>query len=296
MNILDLINKFSTQEKCIKHLEKARWGDKVKCVYCSSENINPLPKELRHHCNGCRKSFSVTVGTIFHRTHIELQKWFLVMSLMLNARKGLSSYQIARDLGMRRPTVWSMMHRIRKAMASNQGELLSGIVEMDETYIGGKPRPKNNKDDDDFTPPKRGRGTDKECVVGMIERGGKVKTKHHSKKEGNRLDFKSLHNILFKNISPESTTLMTDDFKGYKPFRKVMSHLSVNHSKKQWVNGVAHTNTIESFWAIVKRGIKGQFHFVSPKYLPMYLNEFCFRFNNKENEFMFDKLLMNAVR
>jgi len=296
MNILDLINKFSTQEKCIKHLEKARWGDKVKCVYCGSENVNSLPKELRHHCNGCRKSFSVTVGTIFHRTHIELQKWFLVMSLMLNARKGLSAYQIARDLGMRRPTVWSMMHRIRKAMASDQGELLSGIVEMDETYIGGKPRPKNNKDDDDYTPPKRGRGTDKECVIGMIERGGKVKTKHHSKKEGNRLDFKSLHNILFKNISPESTTLMTDDFKGYKPFRKVISHLSVNHSKKQWVNGVAHTNTIESFWAIVKRGIKGQFHFVSPKYLSRYLDEFSFRFNNKESEFMFDKLLINAVR
>ncbi|MDA9818053.1 IS1595 family transposase [Flavobacteriaceae bacterium] len=296
MNILDLINKFSTQEKCIKHLEKARWGDKVKCVYCGSDNTNSLPKELRHHCNGCRKSFSVTVGTIFHRTHIELQKWFLVMSLMLNARKGLSAYQIARDLGMRRPTVWSMMHRIRKAMASDQGELLSGIVEMDETYIGGKPRPKNNKDDDDYTPPKRGRGTDKECVIGMIERGGKVKTKHHSKKEGNRLDFKSLHSILFKNISPESTTLMTDDFKGYKPFKKVISHLSVNHSKKQWVSGLAHTNTIESFWAIVKRGIKGQFHFVSPKYLSMYLDEFCWRFNNKESEFMFDKLLINAVR
>jgi len=198
---------------------------------------------------------------------------------------------------MRRPTVWSMMHRIRKAMASDQGELLSGIVEMDETYIGGKPRPKNNKDDDnDFQPPKRGRGTDKECVVGMIERGGKVKTKHHSKKEGNKLDFKSLHSILLKNISPESTTLMTDDFKGYKPFKKVISHLSVNHSKKQWVNGVAHTNTIESFWAIVKRGIKGQFHFVSPKYLSNYLDEFSFRFNNKENEFMFDKLLINAVR
>ena len=108
MNILDLINKFSTQEKCIKHLERIRWGDKVRCVYCGSENTNSLPKELRHHCNGCRKSFSVTVGTIFHRTHIELQKWLLVISLMLNVRKGLSAYQIARDLGMRRPTVWSM--------------------------------------------------------------------------------------------------------------------------------------------------------------------------------------------
>lgn len=297
MNILELIKKFPTQEACIKHLEQVRWGDKVKCVYCGSENTNKLEKEMRHHCNGCRKSFSVTVGTIFHHTHIELQKWFLVMSLMLNAKKGLSAYQIARDLGMRRPTVWSMMHRIRKAMASDQSELLSGIVEMDETYIGGKPRPKNNKDDDnDFQPPKRGRGTDKECVIGMIERGGKVKTQHHSKKDGKKLSFKSLRDILFRNIEPQATTLMTDDFRGYKPFRRVISHYSVNHSKKQWANGLAHTNSIESFWAIFKRGIKGQFHFVSPKYLSRYLDEFSFRFNNKENEFMFDKLLINAVR
>jgi transposase-like protein len=128
MNILDLINKFSTQENCIKHLESVRWSDKVKCVYCGSENTNSLPKELRHHCNGCRKSFSVTVGTIFHRTHIDLQKWFLVMSLMLNARKRLSAYQIARDLGMRRPTVWSMMHRIRKALTSDQSDLLRVLL------------------------------------------------------------------------------------------------------------------------------------------------------------------------
>ena len=175
MNILDLMKKFATQEDCINHLENVRWGDKVQCVYCESDNTNSLPKELRHHCNGCRKSFSVTVGTIFHHTHIELQKWFLVMSLMLNARKGASSCQIARDLGMRQPTVWSMMRRIRKAMQSDQSELLSGIVEMDETYIGGKPRKKNKKDDDDKGNP-RGRGTKKECVVGMIERDGKVKT------------------------------------------------------------------------------------------------------------------------
>ena len=133
MNILELINKFPTQEACITHLENVRWGDKPKCVYCGSENTNPLKAELRHHCNGCRKSFSVIVGTIFHHTHIDLQKWFLVMSLMLNARKGASSCQIARDLGMRQPTVWSMMLRIRKAMKGSQAELLNGIVEMDVT-------------------------------------------------------------------------------------------------------------------------------------------------------------------
>jgi len=298
MNILELVNKFPTQESCIKHLEQVRWDDKPKCVYCGSENTNPLVAEIRHHCNGCRKSFSVTVGTIFHNSHVELQKWFLVMSLMLNARKGLSAYQISRDLGMRRPTVWSMMHRIRNAMATNQAELLSGVVEMDETYIGGKPRRRNkDKDDNDnFPTSKRGRGTDKECVIGMIERGGKVRTEHHSKKDNKKLNFKSLRDIVMKNVDMFSTTLMTDDFKGYKPFKGIIPHHTVNHSRKEYVNGIAHTNTIESFWAIFKRGIKGQFHFVSQKYLSMYLDEFCWRFNNKENEFMFDKLLINAAR
>jgi hypothetical protein len=130
----------------------------------------------------------------------------------------------------------------------------------------------------------------------MIERGGKVKTQHHSKKDGKKLNFKSLRDILFKNIEPKETTLMTDDFRGYKPFKKVISHLSVNHSKKQWANGLAHTNSIESFWAIFKRGIKGQFHFVSPKYLENYLNEFSFRFNNRGDVSIFDTLLTRSVK
>ena len=144
MNIIELTQKFSTQKKCVKYLEKARWGDKPKCVYCSSENTNKLVAESRHHCNGCRKSFSVTVGTIFHDSKIPLQKWFLIMALMLNAKKGVSACQVARDLEMRRPTVWSIMHRIRKAMndddndSNGDGGFLRGIIEVDETFIGGK--------------------------------------------------------------------------------------------------------------------------------------------------------------
>ena len=292
MNILELINKFPTQEACITHLENVRWGDKPKCVYCGSENTNPLKAELRHHCNGCRKSFSVIVGTIFHHTHIDLQKWFLVMSLMLNARKGASSCQIARDLGMRQPTVWSMMLRIRKAMKGSQAELLNGIVEMDETYIGGKPRKRNNDKDDDGNLPtiKRGRGTKKECVVGMIERGGKVKTIIQK-----RLKFVDLRGIVKNNVDVLNSVLMTDDFKGYKPMKGLMPHYTVNHSAKQYVNGITHTNTIESFWAIVKRGMMGQFHWVSKKYLEKYMDEFCWRFNNKENPAMFSNLISNCV-
>ena len=170
MNIIQIFKSFPTQKSCIKHLEKARWGKIPKCPYCGGENTYPMPKELRHHCNTCRKSFSVTVGTIFHHTHLPLQKWFLAIGLILNAKKGISSRQLARDLELPVKTAWSVSMRIRKAM-TDDGTLLKGVVEMDETYIGGKPR----KGDNDDKPHKRGRGTDKTPVVGMIERGGDVK-------------------------------------------------------------------------------------------------------------------------
>lgn len=289
MNIIKIFKKFPTQESCIEYLEQKRWGDTPICPYCESTNTYKAKDRLRHHCNSCRKSFSVTIKTIFHDTRLPLQKWFLALCLVLNARKGISSCQLARDIEVRQPTAWSMMRRIRNAMKDN-GELLTGIVEMDETYIGGKPRKKNKSDDDDFTPPKRGRGTDKECVVGMIERDGKVKTTVQK-----RLRFTDLKKIVDNNIDVLKSTLLTDDFKGYKPFKKVMPHYSVNHSKGEYSRNGINTNSIESFWAIVKRGMFGQFHWVSKGYLNTYLNEFCWRFNNKDNENNFDDLVDNML-
>ena len=294
MNILELIDKFSTQEECIKHLQNIRWGNKIKCVYCSSNKVckHKEKNKERLQCWSCKKSFSVTVDTIFHHTHIKLQKWFLVMSLMLNAKKGISSRQIARDLGIRQPTVWSVMNRIRKAMKGNQAELLSGIVEMDETYVGGKPRKTKKKDDDDNNKGNpRGRATKKECVVGMIERGGKVKAQNVDK---HQLKAKDLQELVRKNIKTSNSVLMTDEYKGYYGMSNFISHLSINHSKAYAI-GEIHTNSIESFWAIVKRGMIGQFHKVSKKYLNRYLDEFCWRFNNRNNQENFDDLLTNCV-
>lgn len=210
MNIIQVFKKFPTQESCVEHLEKARWGKTPVCPYCGSTNTNSLESELRHHCNGCRKSFSVTVGTIFHHTHIGLQYWFLLIGLMLNAKKGLSACQAARDLEMRRPTVWSMMHRIRKAMVDS-GELLSGIIEMDETYIGGKPRKGNDRDDDIDGGNKstRGRGTKKTPVVGAVERGGNVKAKSTSKYELKAADLQSL---VRDNVDLANSMLLTDEY------------------------------------------------------------------------------------
>jgi len=281
MNIIQIFKQFPTQKSCIKHLEKLRWGKIPVCVYCGSTNTNPLNQEgrFRHYCNGCCKAFNVTVGTIFHGTHVPLQKWFLLISLMQNAKKGLSACQAARDIEMNRPTVWSMMHRIRRAM-NNDNSLLSGIIEMDETYVGGKPRKENKKDDDDEnnTGNPRGRGTKKTAVVGMVERGGNVKAQSVAKNELNFLDFLK---IIRKNINVAESLLVTDEYKAYNRMNKVIQHYSVNHSK-EYVKGDIHTNTIESFWAILKRGITGQFHWVSKKHLNAYIDEFCYRYNVRE--------------
>lgn len=288
MSIVSTLKKFPNQEACIAYLEQARWNGKPICPYCASENTNHLVSQLRHHCNGCRKSFSATVGTIFHDTRLPLQKWFLAIDLILNAKKGLSSCQLARDLDVRQATTWSMGHRIRKAMKQDTG-LLSGIVEMDETYVGGKPRKeakkKDDNDDDKGNP--RGRGTKKECVVGMIERNGRVKAKNVEK---TALKAKDIRELVRANVDMNNTTLITDEYRGYATMRRIISHLQINH-QKEYANGMIHTNSIESFWAILKRGIIGQFHKVSKEYLNAYIDEFCYRFNGRKNPDLFDDLV-----
>jgi transposase-like protein len=289
MSIVSTLKKFPNQEACISYLEQVRWNGKPICPYCGSNNTNHLVSQLRHHCNGCRKSFSATVGTIFHDTRLPLQKWFLAIDLILNAKKGLSSCQLARDLDVRQATAWSMGHRIRKAMKQDTG-LLSGIVEMDETYVGGKPRKEAKKDDDDKGNP-RGRATKKECVVGMIERNGKVKASNVNK---GSLKAKDLKELVRANIDTSNTTLITDEYRGYMTMRRIISHLQINHSQAYAV-GAIHTNSIESFWAILKRGIIGQYHKVSKQYLNAYIDEFCWRFNERKNKSAFDLLVGRMV-
>ncbi len=302
MNVLEVIKQFPNQEACISYLEQKRWNGKPICPYCQSENTNKTynkeTERYRHYCNGCCKSFSATIGTIFHDSRLPLQKWFLAIALILNAKKGISSRQMARDLDLPVKTAWSINHRIRKAMKQDDG-LLSGIVEMDETYIGGKPRKEAKKKDnnDDFTNGgsggnPRGRATKKECVVGMIERGGKVKAKNVEKRN---LKAKDLKELVRAGVDVSSATLITDEYRGYMTMRRIINHLQINHSEA-YANGVIHTNTIESFWAILKRGIVGQFHKVSKKYLNTYIDEFCWRFNNRKNENIFDDLVGNMLK
>ncbi|HUJ17227.1 MAG TPA: IS1595 family transposase [Nitrospirota bacterium] len=289
MNIIEVYRKFPTPESCLKHLEKARWNSTPVCPYCASTRTTAMPKELRHHCNNCKTSFSVTVGTIFQKTKVDLQKWFLAISIILNAKKGLSSRQLARDLEVNRNTAWYMAMRIRKAMTQFQDQtLLQGIVEMDETYIGGKPRKGNN---DDGAPNKRGRGTKKIPVVGMAERGGKVRASVSKKHD---LNATKLSALVRRNVNVTNTILMTDEYKGYLRMSSFIDHRTINH--QQWyVDGDIHTNTIESFWALLKRGIVGQYHKVSLHHLPKYIDEFCYRYNNRKNENVFDMTLNRAL-
>ncbi|HXS06386.1 MAG TPA: IS1595 family transposase [Rhizomicrobium sp.] len=279
MNILELFKTFKTQEQAVEHLEKVRWKGVPVCPYCAStkicRHVSGDRAAQRWQCQDCTRAFAVTVGTIFHGTHIPLKNWFMVLALMLNAKKSASAYQIARDLGMRRPTVWSMMHRVRFVMAgdADQSALLHGIVEADETYVGGKPRKGNKRWDGKA---KTGRGTSKAAVMGAVERGGRVVAKPAP---GGKLKFASLTKFILKTVSREGSLLVTDEFSGYKPLKSMgYQHATINHSV-QYADGSIYTNTIESFWALVKRAWYGSHHHYSRKYMHLYIAEACFKYN-----------------
>lgn len=288
MNILDLFQTFQTQEQAVEYLEQTRWKGKPVCPYCKSETVyrhtSADRSGQRWQCGSCSRAFAATVGTIFHSTHVPLRNWFLVLALMLNAKKSASACQIARDLGMRRATVWSMMHRIRIAMDTDtqQSALLYGIVEVDETYVGGKPRKGNRRDDD--TPNKRGRGTKKTPVVGLMERGGRVVAKVAQAKE---LSAKGLARFVSKFVDLDASLLMTDEYKGYKRMNSIVKHATINHSIA-YSEGVVHTNSIEGFWALVKRAWYGQHHHYSKKYMQLYISEACFKHNTRKLKDSFD--------
>jgi transposase-like protein len=289
VNIVAIYKKFPTEADCIRHLENVRWRGTPVCPYCKSDRTTPMPAESRHHCNSCNTTFSVTVDTIFHHTHLDLQKWFLAISLLLNAKKGLSARQLARDIEVNKNTAWYMGMRIRNAMFE-QPELMRGIVEMDECYIGGKPRKGNGPGPKGGTH-KRGRGTSKIPVVGMVERGGKVIAKPISKE---KLDSKSLAKLVRGSVDISDAVLITDEYSGYIRVKGFMPHAVINH-QMCYADGEIHTNTIEGFWGLLKRGIIGQYHRVTLRHLHQYINEFCYRYNYRENPAIFEQTLARAV-
>ena len=297
MNISELSKKYNTQNKCIAHLEKVRWEGKPICPYCNkSEHISKRSENFRWQCNNCNKSFSVLVDSIFENTNMPLPVWFQMIALMINSKTGVSSKELARDLGITQHTAWFNAMKVRCAML-DQADLLEGIVEMDEAYIGGKPRKSNVKMPDNFpildtVETKRGRGTRKIPVVGMVSRGkeGKVATKIIEK-----LTSRNLLAMLKNHISKTGAVLITDDFSSYKKFDEIIEHLTIDH-KKEFSKGIINTNTIEGFWSLIKNGIRGSFRAVSKKYLPFYLAEYAYKYNNRNiKDYGFDETIENAV-
>lgn len=286
MNIIQIYKQFPKQQDCINHLEKVRWNNEPVCPYCQSKNQSPLKKENRYHCNNCNTSFSVTVGTIFHKTKADLQKWFLAICLTLNAKKGMSARQLGRDIEVTKDTAWYMMMRIRQAF-QEQHELMEGIVECDETYVGGKNK---NRHKDKKTEGGQGRGgEDKTPVFGMVQRDGKIKAE-----KVKDVSKETLQGIIKKNVK-EGSTIMTDEWRSYNGLCLLYGHERVSHAMGEYVNGACHTNTLEGFWSLLKRGVIGQYHYVTPKYLNKYIDEFCFRYNERRNDNLFSLTIQKAV-
>jgi transposase-like protein len=273
MNLITVFQRFPDHEACIEHLERARWGDYPACPHCGSVKVarkQEHDRVGRWNCHDCHNSYNVLSGTIFQKTRVPLQKWFLAISLMLNAKKSLSSHQLARDLELNQKTAWYLMMRVRKAMVDDNADFLQGIVEADETYVGGKPRKPNKRED--FEPSPRGRGTDKLPVIGAVERGGRVVAEPSVK-----VDFATLSDFLTDTVDRNSL-LVTDQYPAYNRMREYMNHTTVDHSK-QYVDGIAHTNTIEGFWALLKRAWYGQHHHYSKRHSFAYVVEACFKYN-----------------
>ncbi len=283
MNVISIVQQFGNQDSCIDLLEKVKWQGKPYCPYCQSLEVARRIKNNagvgRWNCHNCLSAFKVTSGTIFQGTKIPLPKWFAAIAILLNAKKSVSSCQLARDLDLNQKTAWYMAMRIRKAMKED-GAFLRGIVEADETYIGGKPRgPK--------TPGQR-RPSKKTPVVGVVERDGKVRAEPSP-----RVTSKLINAFLRRNVDPRAM-LITDMYSVYNDAHDWISHKRINHSKR-YVDGEIHTNTIEGFWALVKRAISGQHHHYTIEWADRYIDEASYKYNTRESETPFSDFMQRAM-
>lgn len=266
---------FSSPDNCLQYLAAKRWPDGVKCPHCGSEHVKYNASHRVWQCSShhAKRQFSVKVGTIFEDSAIGLDKWLIAVWLLTNCKNGISSYEVARDLGVTQKTAWFMMHRIRLALQDETGGKLGGEVEADETYIGGAARNiHKSKRDRKITGTG---GIDKVAVMGLLERHGKVKTSVLSDTQ-----WQTLTSKIHEHVS-RGSHLFTDAWVGYNRLAGDYVHSVIDHAEA-YVKENVHTNGLENYWSLLKRGIRGTYVSVEPFHLFRYLDEQAFRFNNRE--------------
>lgn len=283
-NLLKITRVFNDEDAAIALLESIRWPNGAACPHCGGadpyrlkpRNPSAGKRTIRKglwKCRACRKQFTVKVGTIFESSHIPVSKWLMAIHLLCSSKKGMSAHQFHRMLGMTYRSAWFMAHRLRHAMAEDG--LLSGLVEADETYVGGKRRAGNRKDGRTLLTGRPGpQDKTKTPVMVLVERKGRARSF-----PVDRVDGRTLQDAIRSTTRPKATHMMTDDLNSYHGLSMGFAgHDTINHSSGQYVRENVHTNTAEGFFAILKRGINGTFHHVSKGHLFRYCDEFAFRY------------------
>jgi transposase-like protein len=290
MRLIDVPKAFATDEQCLAYLEAKRWPRGVRCPVCGAKEVSTITRTVDesskkkqnkrkqlYQCleSTCKQQFSATSGTIFHDSHLPLEKWFMAIALLVDAKKSMSALQLSRHLDCNYRTAWYLAHRIREAMVDADGPKMTGVVEVDETYIGGKQRGHKRK------------LRNKDVVIGVRERGGPVRLVHTKDATAD-----TIFTVMRDHVSKDAEAIMTDDNPVYNfkmtQFRHV-PHKTIKHRRHVYAKGNVYTNTVESAFSLFKRALVGSFHQVSIKHLQRYLNEFGYRFNRRETADMFEQ-------
>ena len=293
-NLQEAFDYFNDETECRRILEMQRWKDgKPVCPHCGNEKHYKLLDGKTYKCanKDCYKKFTATIGTIFENTNIKLSTWFKAIYLATSHKKGISSLQLGIDLGVTQKTAWFILHRIREMLKDKAPEMLGNVIEVDETYIGGKEKNKHKSKKSKGT---QGRSTESKVpILGILERNGKVYSVPVKDTSA-----KTIQPIITERVK-ENSQVNTDEWLGYKGLEKKFEHKVIQHGKGEYVIGLIHTNTIEGFWSLFKRGIYGIYHQVSPKHLHRYCDEFSYRYNlrhTKDNHRFIQSLSQCQIR